>query len=294
MNDQIFVPEKITIFITNQCNIRCKHCFVNPLLTKNDVMEYELFKDILCVANKWGVKNIKISGGEPFLFWNEIKHYLNSIKNDEITYCICTNAFWAKNNCETENIIKEMNNVGIKRIEISTDSYHQEFIPIENIIRCIKYAQQYNIKVIVTICGKKKEDELVTIYKVIKILNNKRDIHFQYVASFGAALNNSINNTISSNFFRNLRCTQVRQPVITCGGDVFACCGPSLVVEEGSKLYLGKFSSKDSDGLLNRLRTDNFLCELYEKGPFSMATEINKININQQQFSCLCDICVRL
>jgi len=198
MNKNDFIPEKITIFFTTKCNIHCKHCFINPLVKDNKIMENQLFKDIIYVANKWGVKNVKITGGEPILFWKVLKQYIEDVKNNNIEYCICTNAFWAESDNSTETIIKEMYNVGVRRIEISTDLYHQEFISLQNVIRCIEYAQKYNIRTIVTICGEAEKDELVTICKIAKVINNKKDIHFQYVGCFGAASKNNLTSHIST------------------------------------------------------------------------------------------------
>ena len=102
---QIFTrkePKRLSIWfhITNQCNLRCKHCFINKTPNKISMaMAQTAFNKIFADAKKNKYNQIKIffSGGECLL---ELKKLINLIKlgkrlskktNIEIAFSIATN-----------------------------------------------------------------------------------------------------------------------------------------------------------------------------------------------------------
>jgi hypothetical protein len=76
---------------------------------------------------------IHITGGEPFLYWDHLKEILQQAKKHNLGEAdmIETNGFWA---CD-EGLIKErlttLDQLGMHRLKISTDPFHQEYIDIE-------------------------------------------------------------------------------------------------------------------------------------------------------------------
>jgi SynChlorMet cassette radical SAM/SPASM protein ScmF len=66
-------------YLTSYCNLKCFHCWISPRYTdKNKAPKeanFSLLKDIINQALPLGLKNIKITGGEPFLS----RHILNLI-----------------------------------------------------------------------------------------------------------------------------------------------------------------------------------------------------------------------
>lgn len=57
------------IEITNQCNLRCKHCYNESDEKCERRMSVEQFKMVVDILVEKGIKNIQIIGGEPF--WNK-------------------------------------------------------------------------------------------------------------------------------------------------------------------------------------------------------------------------------
>lgn len=58
------------LYLTNACNLRCIHCYrYSGDMEKNELNLYE-WKEILHNLKKNGIKDISISGGEPFIFNN--------------------------------------------------------------------------------------------------------------------------------------------------------------------------------------------------------------------------------
>ena len=65
-NDRIS-PMHATIEITEKCNLKCKHCYLEAGICKTSMIEYDVFKKLVdeLVANN--VINVEITGGEIFM-----------------------------------------------------------------------------------------------------------------------------------------------------------------------------------------------------------------------------------
>jgi len=135
------------LLITTRCAANCSFC-VYGKLDKCDMSKENItvlsksFKNI-------GVRNVRISGGEPFTVFNkllyavrELKKYYSSNRISIITSCL-----WAQDNKETYeklNILK--NKYGIRKIFISFDAFHLEHIPISNYYNCFKVLKDLDMK----------------------------------------------------------------------------------------------------------------------------------------------------
>ena len=92
------IPIHSTICITNSCNFRCRHCYVKPLRSSDNVLPLNAWIDILERLKRSGCISLTITGGEPicnsdFLRIYEAAYHLNlkitvmsnlSMFNDEI------------------------------------------------------------------------------------------------------------------------------------------------------------------------------------------------------------------
>jgi radical SAM protein with 4Fe4S-binding SPASM domain len=92
-NDNLqFDLKYLFIYLGWKCNLNCKHCWV----PKESFEEYDALSDeqLITLLNDLrllGTKNIKISGGEPFLYKNKIELIINYAKKNDIHVSIETN-----------------------------------------------------------------------------------------------------------------------------------------------------------------------------------------------------------
>ena len=80
---------------------------------------------------------IHITGGEPFLCWDRLQQILQQAKSRKLgkVDLIETNGFWATSEKITEQRLKRLNELGIHRLKISTDPFHQDYVDIGPIRR---------------------------------------------------------------------------------------------------------------------------------------------------------------
>lgn len=84
----------IYFYLTKDCNLRCRHCWIAPdyqaTSTSSAYLPLELFKSIIEEAKPLGLTGVKLTGGEPLLH-PQILEILEFIKAEGLTLNIETN-----------------------------------------------------------------------------------------------------------------------------------------------------------------------------------------------------------
>lgn len=60
------------IELTNQCNLRCTHCYNETAQRKKQFLSYEDFVHVVDELVRFGIKSVQLIGGEPFVIPEEI------------------------------------------------------------------------------------------------------------------------------------------------------------------------------------------------------------------------------
>ncbi len=110
----------IYFYITGGCNLRCRHCWITPDSTEGD-MDAGSVKEMICQAKEMDVKNIKITGGEPFLR-KDIFEILHFMKDNGIAMTMETNGTFIG-----DKEAKELKKIGLSHISVSIDSFDPGF-----------------------------------------------------------------------------------------------------------------------------------------------------------------------
>ena len=266
---------KLSIFYTNHCNINCDHCFLGKQVNRC-VMNRKMLHNVLIQAKSLGINTVSFTGGEPFLYFNSI-----------IKITISTNGYWANTIENTNKICKELSKSCVSQLEISCDEYHIKYIPLENILNIINIAQKYQILVKIIMSVSSDLSFLRLYSKLVKHIPSDKVI-IQRVALFGNAKDNSIDCSIELNKFKDTKCEQILNPCITYSGDIFACCGPCVVLGKKNNLYLSNISENTLDFAINRMMSNNIIQKIAKDGPCSILSEFSN-----QKCSYLCEICMK-
>ncbi len=85
---------QIYFYLTEGCNLACRHCWIAPKYQTGDhtypSLDIDLFRSILDQAKPLGLSNVKLTGGEPLLH-PKIREILKIIKDYEIRLTVETN-----------------------------------------------------------------------------------------------------------------------------------------------------------------------------------------------------------
>ena len=85
---------QIYFYLTEGCNLRCRHCWIAPKYQSESnsypALDLDLFKSIIKQAKPLGLTGVKLTGGEPLLH-PEIKEILEYIRTEELRLTVETN-----------------------------------------------------------------------------------------------------------------------------------------------------------------------------------------------------------
>ncbi len=134
------------LLLTYKCNAACEFCYYNCSPEKGGLMPVET-----CIAAWRSLKTlagdqakIHLTGGEAFLYWDHLVNMLSEAKRLGLgpIDMIETNGFWAGSDHLVVDRLKTLIELGVQRLKISVDPFHQEYVDIEPVRRLALKARE--------------------------------------------------------------------------------------------------------------------------------------------------------
>jgi len=92
--DRTYPLNQIYFYLTEGCNLRCRHCWIAPKYqtktSQYDALDLDLFKSIIEQAKPLGLTGVKLTGGEPLLH-PQICEILEVIRKEDLSLNVETN-----------------------------------------------------------------------------------------------------------------------------------------------------------------------------------------------------------
>ncbi len=137
------------LLTTTWCNARCAFCYVwgspqqGGTMTPDEAVAYYRQLDAVARVDDRSIK-IHLSGGEPFGDFDNLLAILQAIQRAGLgpVQKVETNGFWATDDGIARARLQALREAGLERLDISTDVFHQEFVPIENVRRATRLARE--------------------------------------------------------------------------------------------------------------------------------------------------------
>jgi radical SAM protein with 4Fe4S-binding SPASM domain len=161
----------IILEITQQCNLRCKHCYIDAGVKKENELTLEEIKKLIDILTHMGVLNIMLSGGEPLLH-PHLRDIIEYVRSKPLSVMVFTNGTLI-----TEEIIQYFKEVGIAFVATSIDGATPETSDAfrgvkgsyEKTVRAIEMLKEVKIPVRVNVCLHKgilgEFEDLLALFK---------------------------------------------------------------------------------------------------------------------------------
>jgi len=92
--DNIYQLNQIYFYLTEGCNLRCRHCWISPRhQTEGRIypsLDFDLFRSIIRQGRPMGLSGVKLTGGEPLLH-PRVSDILDFIRSEDIGLTMETN-----------------------------------------------------------------------------------------------------------------------------------------------------------------------------------------------------------
>ncbi len=117
-----FPLNTIYFYLTEGCNLKCRHCWIEPKYTKDSSPELslELFESIIQQAIPLGLNRVKLTGGEPLLH-SEILGIIDFIREQKLGLWLETNGLLC-----SEKIADAIASCGSAMVAVSLDAVDAE------------------------------------------------------------------------------------------------------------------------------------------------------------------------
>ncbi|UCD49693.1 MAG: radical SAM protein [Phycisphaerales bacterium] len=134
------------LLLTYQCNAACEFCYYHCTPEKGGLMPVELclaaWRSLRVLAGDRA--KIHLTGGEPFLHWDHLVEILAEGRRQNLgpVDLLETNGFWATSDVLVRDRLRRLIDLGVQRLKISVDPFHQAFVPIEPVQRLALLAKK--------------------------------------------------------------------------------------------------------------------------------------------------------
>ncbi len=215
----------LSISLTDRCPLKCTHCIVSSLPSNDFTLDLSI-ASAKKIASELGdlskdIRQISFTGGEPFLVIPQMKLIIDAANQFSIKTGAVTSAYWANSeHSATKTLLKV---VGIDSLTLSYDTYHSEFVTLDNIRNAITASNSMGIKTSIRYCIVPNPDQKVVEELELLRAEFGRIVHTQEVINFGRAEKEIDLLQERSNTVPVLPCLS-SGPHIGRDGNVVPCC----------------------------------------------------------------------
>ncbi len=157
------IAEKLRLSVTDRCNYRCIFCMPNnPIFeSENEILKLDEIKRILTIFNDLGIKELKLTGGEPLL--REDLQQIVNFASELFEVSLTTNGYFLLEKASS------LSSSGLKRVNVSLHSLKEDryyritgMRGLEKVLKGLEVAKQQfeQVKINVTLIRGVNEDEI--------------------------------------------------------------------------------------------------------------------------------------
>jgi len=260
----------VGLMLTYHCQASCAHCILRAGPDRHEEVSIEdahdWIRQIAAYRNGY-VYVLSLTGGEPFSNLKLLRAVMEFAAENKLYISVVTNGFWATERDKAKQLLKSLPEICF--LSISTDLYHQKFVPFENVKNAMWAAQECGIPFYVSVVTDNKEDlAYQRIHTELLKLADPKNIRTGIIFPVGRAadIKDELRYSLSSEPCPEV-CQASSSPCIFPDGRVYGCIGPLIDLQEQQPLYLGSLREHSVAEIFDRSETNAILHALRLWGP---------------------------
>ena len=290
----------LTFMVTNRCNAACDICCFQCSPRNSFVMDESIMLRYIDEAAQLGsIDRICYTGGEALLYPGLLKRTMRYGKEKYGLFStLVSNGFWAADYAKGLALITELKECGLKVIRLSTDLYHQRFVPPETFRKALRIIHEAGLEVRVSVMDTKGFPNIQAILE-----NLRPEIYlishlFLYPALLtgdaqaNARLNITADDIMESDPWDQCYCIDTSGVVLYSDMYIYCCCTNFL--SDIPRLRLGKVGEMTLAQAQTRLNRDPVL-DLLRRDSVSWfarkAMELHPDRRFRENYSIPCELC---
>jgi MoaA/NifB/PqqE/SkfB family radical SAM enzyme len=252
MRDPIRGDLRVAVEISRRCNSRCRHCVAGAGPQHKHVAPYATLQGIIdeIAKDRGFAPHITLTGGEPLLFPEMVRKIISYASTKGIKVYIVTNGSWG---IDMKKAVRLLELIGpVSYIEISLDSFHQEFIPFESVINAARACIQRGINLGIRglhfgFGAREKNSTTSALRKVLKgHLDRKVNLFSEplYIGGRATKIYKDLPLKLCNRLPDLNTCSILETIFISSYGEVYPCCSAGLSLGRESGFTIGNLSER--------------------------------------------------
>lgn len=260
----------VGLLLTYHCQASCAHCILQAGPDRHEEVSLDDARDwirqIADYRNGY-VYVLSLTGGEPFSNLRLLRAVMECAAENKLYVSVVSNGFWATERAKAKQILQSLPDICF--ISISTDLYHQKFVPFDNVKNALWAAQECDIPFYVSVVADNMEDpDYKQVYSELLKFTGPEKIRTGITFPVGRAadIKDDLRYCLSSEPCPEV-CTASSSPCIFPDGNVYGCIGPLFTLKEQQPLYLGSLREHSVAEIFDHSETNAILHALRLWGP---------------------------
>jgi MoaA/NifB/PqqE/SkfB family radical SAM enzyme len=277
------------------CTARCAHCYPSCGPRSGRPWDSGFVERAIRGAARLPVevlnRYVHFAGGEPFLYFAQLVKGLECARSHGFRSSVVTNGFWAVSERAAEAKVRALVPLGLKRVELSVDTFHQEFVPLTRIRVLLRVLRRFGLEIFLRTVTTVRRDA----WSAIAGIPLEELVGTMLVASPVSPAGRALDTIPESEFLysRNLDGCCFRQLNLTVrfDGNVSPCCAGSDTVPA---LSLGNIHRESYEEIVARLPYQFHLRALFCQGPMALAKALKAGGLGSKlkpRYVSMCHMC---
>jgi len=233
-----------------------------------------LLKCIDSIEDIKSIRLITITGGEPFLYPDDVLAVAERCKKIGRKFGVITNAFWCKSYSHTFDVISKLKENSLIRCFVSVDAFHQEYIPIEHVKTFLRVCKDLTIPIEIQASLTKstfeRTDEVISKLGIDKLYTR---ILFGSAYPVGAAKEQLDQKEFFTRKLDSTLCQYQSILHVTPTGQIRPCCSPCFT---GIPFDFGNIYTDSLKDILKKVSENELMRMIANEGFSKLIQEATK------------------
>jgi MoaA/NifB/PqqE/SkfB family radical SAM enzyme len=275
----------VGLLLTFHCQASCAHCILRAGPDRHEEANLEdarnWIRQIASYRNHY-VCVLSLTGGEPFSNLKLLRKVMEFATECKLYVSVVTNGFWATKRETAKQLLQSLPEICF--LSISTDVYHQKYVPFEHVKNAIWATQECEIPYYVSIVTENTSDaDYQRVNSEILELTAPENIRTGITFPVGRAsqMTSQLRYSLSDEPPKEA-CQAASSPCIFPDGRVYGCIGPLIGLQHEHPLLLGNLRETSLAEILDRSETNVVLHALRLWGPNRLISLLREAGLGQR------------
>jgi MoaA/NifB/PqqE/SkfB family radical SAM enzyme len=274
----------VGLLVTYHCQASCSHCILRAGPDKHEELNLEDARNwIRQIADYRDhcIYVLSLTGGEPFSNLSLLRKVMEIAAEHKLYVSVMTNGFWATKREKARQLLQSLPEICF--ISLSTDIYHQKYIPFEYVKNAIWATQECGIPFYVGIVTDNKDNrDYQRVNSEILKIAAPENVRTGVTLPVGRAaeMKSELCYNLSAEPTKDV-CQAASSPCIFPDGRVYGCIGPLIELPDDQPLMLGNLRESSVAEIFDDSETNVILHALRLWGPGKLVSLLQEAGLSQ-------------